>query len=207
MHLYNDCSDLPIANFDTIYKTNDYKFLVVEFDGYNDVEIPKGANERWQDIKNEWIKLLDDNTIAYYHQLILEVVYLQTRYEISGRFLKEIYEREMHEETFNTYVDALKEWGYKWNKKAGYLVEIKRLLQQRKASENQLNLKMDELKKMQDENGYDEDATSLEKQAVILEQITGKNNIDTKTTSVKKWIEISKLATEINNQRAKNNGK
>ena len=207
MNLYKDCGDLPIRNFDIIYKTNDFNYLVVEFDGYNEVAIPKGANERWQEIKKEWVELIDDNTIAYYHQLISEVVYLQTRYDVSGMLLKEIFERTMHEETLEVYINALKEWKYIWNRKASRLVEIKRLLQQRKASENKLNLKLDELKDLQKENENDDDATTLEKQAVILEQITGKNNIDINTTSVRKWLEINKLATEINEQRRKSNGK
>jgi len=207
MNLYKDCGDLPIRNFDIIYKTNDFNYLVVEFDGYNEVAIPKGANERWQEIKKEWVELIDDNTIAYYHQLISEVVYLQTRYDVSGMLLKEIFERTMHEETLEVYINALKEWKYIWNRKASKLVEIKRLLQQRKASENKLNLKLDELKDLQKENENDDDATTLEKQAVILEQITGKNNIDINTTSVRKWLEINKLATEINEQRRKANGK
>ena len=151
--------------------------------------------------------MIDDNTIAYYHQLISEVVYLQTRYDVSGMLLKEIFERTMHEETLEVYINALKEWKYIWNRKASKLVEIKRLLQQRKASENKLNLKLDELKDLQKENENDDDATTLEKQAVILEQITGKNNIDINTTSVRKWLEINKLATEINEQRRKSNGK
>jgi hypothetical protein len=207
MNLYKDCGDLPIRNFDIIYKTNDFNYLVVEFDGYNEVAIPKGANERWQEIKKEWVELIDDNTIAYYHQLISEVVYLQTRYDVSGMLLKEIFERTMHEETLEVYINALKEWKYIWNRKASKLVEIKRLLQQRKASENKLNLKLDELKDLQKENENDDDATTLEKQAVILEQITGKNNIDINTTSVRKWLEINKLATEINEQRRKANGR
>jgi len=207
MNLYKDCGDLPIRNFDIIYKTNDFNYLVVEFDGYNEVAIPKGANERWQEIKKEWVELIDDNTIAYYHQLISEVVYLQTRYDVSGMLLKEIFERTMHEETLEVYINALKEWKYIWNRKASKLVEIKRLLQQRKASENKLNLKLDELKDLQKENENEDDATTLEKQAVILEQITGKNNIDINTTSVRKWLEINKLATEINEQRRKANGR
>jgi len=207
MNLYKDCGDLPIRNFDIIYKTNDFNYLVVEFDGYNEVAIPKGANERWQEIKKEWVELIDDNTIAYYHQLISEVVYLQTRYDVSGMLLKEIFERTMHEETLEVYINALKEWKYIWNRKASKLVEIKRLLQQRKASENKLNLKLDELKDLQKENENDDDATTLEKQAVILEQITGKNNIDINTTSVRKWLEINKLATEINEQRRRANGR
>jgi hypothetical protein len=207
MYLYKDCSDIPIWNFDVIYKTNDYQYLVVGYNGYDTIDIPKGANERWQEIKNEWVKLLDDNTIAYYYQLLLECVYLQTRYDVVKLLLKQIFEREMSDETLETYIVALGEWRYKWNRKADKLVELKRLLAQLKASKNKIELKTDELKQLREDNEFDAEATSLERQAVILEQVTGKNNIDVKTTSVKKWLEISKLANDINEQRRKANGK
>ena len=88
MHLYKNCGDLPIYNFDVVYKTNDFKYLVVDYNGYDDIDIPKDANERWEAIKNEWVKLLDDATTAYYYQLVLEVVYLQTRYNVVKQLLK-----------------------------------------------------------------------------------------------------------------------
>ena len=209
-YLYKDCGDLPIWNFDIIYKTNDFKLLVVGYDGYGDVDIPKGANERWEEIKAEWVKLLDDNTIAYYYQLILECVYLETRYSVVQMLLKQIFEREMDAETMDTYIEALAQWNYNWNKKNEKLKEIQRLLNQHKGSKNKINLKLDELKVMREENGYDDDdvdKASLEKQAGILEQVTGKNNIDLRTTSVRKWLEIGKIATDINEQTRKNNGK
>lgn len=208
-YLYKSCSDIPVFNFDVIYKTNDFKYLVVGYDGYADIKVPKGANERWEEIKNEWIEMLDDNSIAHYYMLISECVYLQTRYQVVEMLLKQIFEQdgEMTDETLETYIQALAQWRYKWNRKNEKLSEIKRLIQQLQASRNKIELKNDELEKLQKENENNGDASSLEKQAVILEQITGKNNIDTRTTSVKKWIEITKVAQEINEQRSKKNGK
>jgi len=208
MHLYKNCGDLPIYNFDVVYKTNDFKYLVVDYNGYDDIDIPKDANERWEAIKNEWVKLLDDATTAYYYQLVLEVVYLQTRYNVVKQLLKIVWDREdMDDESLAIYIGALGEWHYFWNEKATKANEVERLLKQLQRSQNKITLKLDELEKMKEEHNLDEDASTLDKQAVTLEQITGKNNIDTRTTSVSKWVEISKLAESINEQRRKSNGK
>ena len=208
MHLYKDCSDLSIKKFDIIYKTNDFRYLIVEWDGYEEIEVPKDANERWQDIRNEWIDLLDNNVIGYYYQLVLESVYLQTRYNVVKQLLNMIWMRdEFDEEAEKIYVGALAEWNYKWNPKQNKTKEMERLLKQLKRSENKIELKLDELEKLKKENDITDDVSSLEKQAVALEQITGKNNIDTETTSVRKWVEITKLSESINEQRRKANGK
>ncbi len=208
MHLYKDCSDLSIKKFDIIYKTNDFRYLIVGWDGYEEIEVPKGANERWQDIRNEWIDLLDNNVIGYYYQLVLESVYLQTRYNVVKQLLNMIWMRdEFDEEAEKIYVGALAEWKYKWNPKQNKTKEMERLLKQLKRSENKIELKLDELEKLKKENDITDDVSSLEKQAVALEQITGKNNIDTETTSVRKWVEITKLSESINEQRRKANGK
>jgi len=209
MHLYKNCGDLPIFNFDVVYRTNDFKYLVVDYNGYDDIVVPKDANERWEAIKNEWVKLLDDATTAYYYQLVLEIVYLQTRYNIVKQLLKIVWDREdMDDDSMKIYIGALKEWRYFWNEKATKANEVDRLLKQLKRSQNKITLKLDELEKMREDNNMDdEDASTLDKQAVTLEQITGKNNIDTRTTSVSKWVEISKLAESINEQRRKSNGK
>jgi hypothetical protein len=208
MHLYKDCSDLSIKKFDIIYKTNDFRYLIVGWDGYEEIEVPKGANERWQDIRNEWIDLLDNNVIGYYYQLVLESVYLQTRYNVVKQLLNMIWIRdEFDEESEKIYVGALAEWNYKWNPKQNKTKEMERLLKQLKRSENKIELKLDELEKLKKENDITDDVSSLEKQAVALEQITGKNNIDTEKTSVRKWVEITKLSESINEQRRKANGK
>lgn len=208
MHLYKDCSDLSIKKFDIIYKTNDFRYLIVGWDGYEEIEVPKGANERWQDIRNEWIDLLDNNVIGYYYQLVLESVYLQTRYNVVKQLLNMIWIRdEFDEESEKIYVGALAEWNYKWNPKQNKTKEMDRLLKQLKRSENKIELKLDELEKLKKENDITDDVSSLEKQAVALEQITGKNNIDTEKTSVRKWVEITKLSESINEQRRKANGK
>lgn len=200
-HLYKSCRDLPIANFDIIYKTNNFKYLIVGYDGYNeDIKIPKGANERWEEVKKEWIKAIDDNTIAYYYQLLSECVYLQTRYDVVSKLLDIILERDLNAETMEVYIIALSEWKYRWNRKAGKYVELKRMLQQLKGSKNKINIKMDELEDMKKESESHEEDSSLERQALIIEQGT-KIKINIWKDSVLKWVEATKILSEINEQK------
>ena len=205
VRLYNSCSDIPIWNFDIAKKTRDLRYLVVGYDGYKDVKLPDGAEERFKELVDEWIKLIDNNEIAYYYDLMSEVMYLETRYEVSKMLLHQIYTRNMGKKTLEMYIEMLKEWNYHYNSDNDKLEEIHRLMQQHKASKNKLGLKKDELIKLNQDNS--EEPKSLERQAVVLEQITGKNNIDVRTTSVTKWVEITKLAHDINEQRQKNGRK
>lgn len=208
IRLYKNCSDLPIRRFDIIYKTKDLRYLCLEYDGYNEVKPPIEAEQRWNDIFDEWVKLCDDNTLSYYYQLILEVTYLETRFIVSKELLHQIFTRypdAMDDETLDMYIDELAKWKYIYNKENDMLDEVGRLMNQRKASENKLGLKKSELEEMRKENGNSEPHT-LEAQAIILEHITGiKTDLD--KDSVLKWLETGKLATSINEQRRKSNGK
>ena len=189
-----------------VFKTEDYRYLVVGYDGYQDIDIPDGVEERWKYIFDQWVKLCDNNEMIYYYQLISEVAYLETRYYVVKILLLQIYDRDMDEKTLDMYIELLRGYKYIYNKNNDKLAELERLFNQHNASQNKIGLKKSELEEMQKKNDYDEPQT-LEQQAVIFEQITGRNNIDINTTVVAKWIEIGKLCTQINEQRKRSYGK
>lgn len=206
IHVYRNCSELSIYNFDMVYKSQDYRYLVVGFDGYKDIKLPKNIESVWKSIFDEWVKLSDNNEIIYYYQLITEVAYLEIRYVVAETLLLQIYQREMDEKTLDTYIVMLKNWRYFYNKENNKTKELSRLFTQHNASRNKISIKQGELESLQKNNDVLEGST-LESQAVALEQVTGRNNIDPKTTSVLKWIEICKMADQINTQRRKQNGR
>ena len=185
-----------------VFKTKDFRFLVVGYDGYNDIAIPIQAGERWKDIFDEWVVLSDSNSMMYYYQLLSEVAYLETRYTVVKVLLYEMYTQNMDDKTLDMFIEALKEWRYFYNKDNDKEKEIERLIGIHRGSQNKLGLKKSELDDMKKE--HSEEEKTLVGQAVILEQITGKNNIDVKKISVAKWLEIGKLANIINEQRLKN---
>lgn len=206
---YKDCSYLPIWNFDMINKTKDYRYLVVGYDDLNPKTEPKekeleGAEEHWTKILDEWVALVDDSKVSLMYELSSELNYLKMRESISTMLLEQIYSRIMDDETLDKYISALREWEYYWDKKQSHLDNIERLLREIRADKNKIGLRESEYENLQSKN---ETSQSIEKQSVIVEMILGKNNIDLKTTSVKKWHEIIKLADEVNEQRKKTYGK
>lgn len=207
MYLYKDCSDLPIWNFNIIKQTNDLRYLVVGYNGYDDIKVPKGANERWHEIRKEWIELIDDSEVAYYFNLVMDLMYLQTRYNVVKKILHNMFVRDdMEGETLDLYIGMLKEWRYKWDKRSSKLSNIKKLLKQLKVSQNKISVKLSELEELKSKYGNTEDSVSLEKQRIIINQSTG-FNIDLKKDSVKTWVEACKLHQDIVEQRRKANGK
>lgn len=202
MHLYKNCSDIPLHNFNVVYNTNDLKFLIVGYNGYDEVKPPKEANERWQEIKNEWVKLLGNATTAYYYQLLQETIYLQTRYNAVRSLLEQIFKRDdIQGAKLDQFIEGLALWKYKWQKGQTREKNLMRLLKQQKASENKIKIKVSELEEMKKEQSDDDDV-SIERQVLIIEQSTG-IKINPKVDSVKTWIEACKIHEDIQNQRQK----
>lgn len=203
MHLYKNCSDIPLHNFNVVYNTNDLKFLIVGYNGYDEVKPPKEANERWQEIKNEWVKLLGNATTAYYYQLLQETIYLQTRYNAVRSLLEQIFKRDdIQGAKLDEFTEGLALWKYKWQKGQTREKNLMRLLKQQKASENKIKIKVSELEEMKKEQGDDGDDVSIERQVLIIEQSTG-IKINPRVDSVKTWVEACKIHEDIQNQRQK----
>lgn len=203
MHLYKNCSDIPLHNFNVVYNTNDLKFLIVGYNGYDEVKPPKEANERWQEIKDEWVKLLGNATTAYYYQLLQETIYLQTRYNAVRSLLEQIFKRDdIQGAKLDQFIEGLALWKYKWQKGQTREKNLMRLLKQQKASENKIKIKVSELEEMKKEQGDDGDDVSIERQVLIIEQSTG-IKINPRVDSVKTWVEACKIHEDIQNQRQK----
>jgi hypothetical protein len=179
--------------------------LVVGFDDCDEKTEPKslkGADEHWLAILDEWVALVDDNRISLIYDLSSELNYLKVREKVSLMILEQIYTREMTEETLDMYVDALMEWEYYWDANRSLLDNVERLLKEIKADKNKIGIKESEYDNLKSSDSVEQ---TLEKQGVIVEQVLGKNYIDLKETSVKRWVELVKLAEEINKERK--NGK
>ena len=207
MHYYKTCDDLPIYNFYKIMEESNYMHLIVGYDGYQDIKIEHEDIESvWQDIHEEYVKMSGDNSTKLYYELINEVLYLETRYKVVMDLLSSLAENSMSDQMISAYIKELRQWKYKIDDSKPFEDEMDKMVRQLKASENKIRLKKDELEKLK-ENNNDGESMSLIKQTVKLEQALERNNIDTKKTSVTKWIALLEEIKEINAQRQKSNGK
>lgn len=207
MYLYKSSGDTPIGCFDMANRTNDLRYLVVGWDRYADIEVPKGADDLLKDLNEQWIKIADDNEVRYYLQLKMEVIELKTRYEIVAMILTSMITNKLNEDTFVTFKNVLRTWRYKWNDKKPKFQELQRLIRQHKASKNKLSLKEDELKSLNERYSDLSENKGLEWESAILEQNLNKDRIDIWTTSMDKWANYIKLSVERAKNLKKANGK
>ena len=112
---------------------------------------------------------------------------------------------KMSKEMLEKYAVELKKWQYNLDVKKPLKDELPRLIRQLKGSENKIRIKQEEKKDFEDKNEGKE--MSLIEQQIKLEQALSRNEIDTRKTSVSKWIAMIKEVKFINQQRKNNNGK
>lgn len=183
----------------------DYSYLYVDFDGYTKVDVSNDVELVWEVIYEEYLKLTENNTAILYYEVVKELLYLQTRYEVASSLLQQLAMGKMDENMFKAYVLELRKWQYDLDEKKPLKEETERLVAQLRASQNKIRLKEEEKKSF--ENKETGDKLTLVQQQVKLEQALSRNEIDTKKTVVSKWITLIKEVQAINKERRKKNGK
>lgn len=203
---YRNCDELPIFNFYEILKTKNYAYLYLDYDGYDDMVAKDNFQDVFQDIYEEYVNLIGDNTTLIYYELIKDVLYLETRYKVVSSLMKNMTSTPMNKETRKAYIGALRKWRYKIDEKKDFGDEMIRVVRQLKASKNALKIKQSELKALREKNDNGSNLT-LVQQEVKLEQALSRNNVDTKKTSVTKWVYMIKEIEVINQANRNRNSK
>lgn len=204
-NIYKFCDELPVFNFYKIIETKDYSWLYVDFDGYNKIEITNDIDDIWESIYSEYLELTGDSTSILYYEVVKELLYLQTRYNVVGTLLQQLSMGKMSKQIFPHYVIELKKWQYNLDDKKPLKEELERLARQLKSSKNRINIKEEERKSFEKKETGEK--LSLIQQQVKLEQALSRNEIDTKKTVVSKWIAMIKEVKAINQERKNKNGK
>lgn len=197
--LYRSCEDLPIYNFHRFMQTSEHGYLVVGWE-YGEVKLDQEEVDRvWGGIYNEYCTLTSNNKAITYYRSVQRLMYLRTRKEIGARILIQISIRNMKPKIFIGYVDALRDWDFKYEGEKRDQNKIKDLGRQIRACDNEIGLLQDKLSRMV-ESG---EGMPFEKELVKVEQALGRNAIDPRKTSVKKWVFLLDEIKEINQQRRK----
>lgn len=200
---YKDCGELPIYNFHKILETNNYAYLVYGWDEYKKVKFNDAhCEELWSNIYEEYCKLSSDNTSLLYYATYLELRHLEIRYHIVSTLLGIMVNGTvLHDKKARkVYIEALRKWNYNIDPNAFIMGEIERMYINLKFSKNKIDLKKDELESFDIDN---EEKQTFMQQVVGLEMAMEKNEINTKTTSVLKWVTMILMLKERNEQRRK----
>jgi len=186
VHFYKGCSDISIFNFDEIAKTNNYSYLVIGYDGYNEVDFDEiKAQELWKKIYNDFCKLSNDNTSLLYYELLNHLSYLKMRKLFVLALLNQLNFFKKSNSIKKLYFSELAEWGYKSDPKDTLKDKLEKMYRLVRANDNKIGLIESEIEFLKED---EQEPMSLTKQAIKLEQGLDRNEINTKTTSVEKWL-------------------
>ncbi len=206
--VYSNCDLLPISLFYKILKTSDYTLLYKNYDNLKDKPTIEKCSDLWLDIYDEYVSLVNDETVKYYYELEKLVMYLTKRYEVAFFMLKQLSEGLLNNNEKIAYVEELRKWSYNINLKNNLDTELDNAVRQLKSSQNKINIKKNELEQMRQNMQKDSGSMTLIEQATRLEHALNRSaNIDIHNTVVSKWVVLVKILEETNRAKRKENGK
>jgi len=198
MDLFLGIGDLPIYNFDKILKSNNMAYMVIGWNEREEIEIPKEAQSKWDEVYNEYCKRTANNEALTFYSLTCEVGYLEMRYTAIYSLIQNLCEPYKEE-----IGRRLNKWKIPFNIKGSIKKQLPQLETQLRIASQNIKIKKN---KLQDLKSDDNDQSTLLQQKIKLERVTSLK-IDLKQTSVEEWIEIHNEAKEIiEQQKAANNG-
>lgn len=202
VHFYKGCSDISIFNLDQIATTNNYSYMVIGYDGYNEVDFDEiKAQELWEKIYNDFCKLGNDNTSLLYYELLEQLSYLKMRKLFVLSFLNQLEFFKKPDFILELYFSELAEWGYKIDSKNPLTDELDKMYLLVRGNDNKIGLVESEIKFLKED---EQEPVSLVKQAIKLAQGLGKERIDTKTTTAEEWIGLFDELKIINEYKRRN---
>lgn len=189
-------------------ETGNYCFLVKDWNEENEIEINKEeALSIWGGIYNEYCKLTSNNKAIEYYRTSQSIAYLETRREVVGRILVQLTMRTMKPEIFKEYIETIRRFDFVYEGDLPDVKKLEDLSRQIRAANNEIELLKDTLQKLVSTG----EGLPFEKELVKVEQALGRNIIDPRTTSVKKWVylleEIKEIVEQRRQQAAKNGRK
>lgn len=189
---------MPIYNFDKILQTNNLSYMVVDWNERKEIEIPKDANEKWEEIYNEYCKRTANNEALTFYSLNCEVLYLETRFYIVSNLINGL--SEINKESFGRELNA---WKIPFNIKGSIKKQVEQLKRHLRIAEQNLNMKKRKRDALKND---DVEETTLLKQVIIIQEQLGVK-IDIRKDSVEYFIAaVDRLKEKIKASKKVNNG-
>lgn len=199
MDLFLGIGDMPIYNFDKVLNTDNMAYLVVGWNERTEIEVPKEAEERWNEIYNEYCKRTANNEALTFYSLSAEIGYLEMRYTCVFSLIASLSEHNKKE-----FGKRLNKWKIPFNIDGKIEPQLEHLQRHLRIAEQNIRVKKTKLKSLKGDE--EQESSSILKTKIRLERITN-IKIDLKQTSVEEWIEIHNEAKEIiQQQKAVRNG-
>lgn len=196
--IYLGIGDLPIYNFDKILKSNNLAYMVIGWNEREEIEIPKEAQSKWDEVYNEYCERTANNEALTFYSLTCEVGYLEMRYTAIFSLVQNLCEPYKEE-----IGRRLNKWKVPFNIKGSIKKQLPQLETQLRIAFQNIKIKKNKLEALK---GDEEEQSTVLQQKIKLERIVGLK-IDLKTTSVEEWIEINNEAKSIiEQQKAVKNG-
>lgn len=206
LRYYRNCNEIPVWNFNEIIKSGDFNWLVYRYDGFNKYDNinSEECSLIWEEIKNEFFILSDNQSSIRIIFLEAEIDYLTRRFDIVYALLHTLISKRVQGEQIDQFIDHLNRWMYYVNKSKPLKEELIRLTKQHQASKITIARKKNELEKLIEDSAKGD--VNIVREKIKLQRVLSMQ-IDLKNTTMAEWLEMFKVAAEIikDSERGKRN--
>jgi hypothetical protein len=201
MTLYKSCNTLPIYNFFKIFESDDFRYLI------------KGWDEDDDEVELVGVKL--EETRALFNNIVFEYTDLTHNTKAKSTLKKQILIAEWQivydivvgcvdlylGSDDEQYLELIKEVGYPVDLTKELEPQLTAISRKMKGLKNKIQIYKIDLAKNFEQN-KNEVKTDLDKEALYLEMnLDLKREINTRTTTVAKWVKIIELNKQKNSKK------
>lgn len=200
LKIYKTCDSIWMHNFYKALDTNDYRWLVVDYDEYSDFKLTENQEvelgEIWKELFNEYLELKKDQTTINNLRKRGLIANLQNRLFFAATLLKLII-KNPNTKNLDEIISELQKWKVRFDKKKPVLSEIERITKQLKQLKTRINLETSRYEKIMEKYKNKENVT-IDTQIVNIGKILDlKYPIDKKTTVMSQWVSHTENAKKI----------
>ena len=185
---YNYCKTLPMFNFYEIMETEEYRWLLKDFNDDSDISLSEeelnALKELFQTLFNEYIELKKDNKVLKTLKQRAIIANLENRMFWGATLLK-LFINNPTEET----AESLRSWKFKIDITKPLDLEVESVTKQLKSLRTKINMEVSAYEKMVENKSKSKEKLNIEKQAInVAKGLDLKYPINTKETTMIQWL-------------------